>query len=716
MRLILQDCKQWMMAHADCTWMGSPCHTESFAPSTDIPPEAFLDLAYVDDVAIALHAQSLERLLSLVQLATVAMDQATAKRGMVLNFDKGKTEALWCVTGKGSKSLKLKLAENKGFLHWDHQGRPFCLSVTQSYKHLGTWLQAPPKCARDIQTRAALAKSAWGSLAKPVYSKSYVDLNTKTKAFQALSMSRMLYNAHIWCCASEADWEKWQNHLRKPMGLMVKHTLLGTPPTHIETADLFGMADMLPPVDQMHLARLRYLKRLIQFCPQPLWTCLAATIGAKHSWLDACLQSCNWFRRFYPHHFGPDTVQSVLDWIPYVAMDTNWKGRLKAAAQACRRHRRAVAEHHVWQKRFDHLFTSCGGVLPVAQTVQAETWACDACDKTFASRRALATHAGRAHGYRRVVKYFAIGDVCNACCKLYHSRKRFIEHLTFVPSCLEVHQACFPALQDDKVIDLDQEDHAHTLSMRLQGWGATKALLPVQRVQGPPLPPAQSQDAADLKQKWSMRMAPAGTAFQNLQGRRTSQPEAPPQVLLFEDDMPAFVFQSAAGPNPGDGRLAGQGLAKIHAQLHIKTLVFVHVFSGFRRKNDLHQILEQKVWGNLHFFVLSIDMCMQKIEGNLACSQAFKFWMDQIASGQICGMGGPSVRDLHRRTPAGGWAPPHPLRHMAFGIPKLEAPPVAAVHDRLPPHPVPAGGPHLPGKHWRHRIPRASSIPTLGCS
>ena len=206
-----------------------------------------------------------------------------------------------------------------------------------------------------------------------------------------------------------------------------------------------------------------------------------------------------------------------MEWIPYVAMDTKWKGRLKAAAQACRRHRRAVAEHHVWQKRFDSLFTACGGILPVAQTVQAETWACDACDKTFASRRALATHAGRAHGYRRVVKYFAIGDVCNACCKWYHSRKRFIEHLTFVPACLDVHQACFPALHDDKVIELDQEDHAHTLNMRLQGWGATKALLPVQRVQGPHLPPAQSQDAADLKHKWSLRMAPAGTAFQNLQ-------------------------------------------------------------------------------------------------------------------------------------------------------------------------------------------------------
>ena len=185
-------------------------------------------------------------------------------------------------------------------------------------------------------------------------------------------------------------------------------------------------------------------------------------------------------------------------------------------------------------------------------------------------------------------------------------------------------------------------------------------------------------------------------------------------MLLFDDDMPAFVFQSPAGPNPGDGRLAAKGLAKLHAQLHIRTLVFVHVFSGFRRQNDLHQILEQRVWGNIHFFVLSIDMCMQKIEGNLACSKAFKFWMDQIASGQICGMGGaPPARPLQLQD-CSMMGPPHPIRHMAFGVPEPEAPSMAAVYDWIAPHTVPVGSHYLPRQHWWHRIPRASAISTVG--
>ena len=461
--------------------------------------------------------------------------------------------------------------------------------------------------------------------------------------------------------------------MRKPLGLMVKHLLLGTAPTHVDTVDLFGIAEIMAPCDQMHLARLRYIKRLLQYCPAALWTCLFAAKDSQHSWIRACSQSLAWFRQFYPRPFGPEDSDSLFHWIPFVAMDMKWKGRLRAAAKACKRHRRAEAEHHLWQKKFDRAFVEGGGVLPVTQVTQAETWACDSCTRTFASRKALATHAGRVHGYRRVMKFYAVDDVCNACCKIYHSRQRLIEHLKFVPTCLEVLQACFPPLEDDKVQELDQLDNAHTVAMRQQGRWATKALTPVLRTFGPHLPPAQTPEATLMQQRWAARQPQRGNAFTFLQGRRTDAPAGDPTVILFDADLPVFVLQSPAGPNKGHGQYAAQGLAKEHARLHIKTMVFVHVFSGFRRQSDLHQILEHQTWGSLHFFVISIDMCLQKIEGNLASSKAFQFWMAQIASGQICGMGGgpPCETYTAARLLEGG---PPPLRSGTWplGFPNLK--------------------------------------------
>ena len=349
---------------------------------------------------------------------------------------------------------------------------------------------------------------------------------------------------------------------------------------------------------------------------------------------------------------------------------------MRATAASCRRYRQAVAEYHVWQKRFDRSFLAGGGVLPIQQSAPAETWVCDTCSRAFASRKALATHAGRVHGYRRVEKFYAIGNTCHACCKCYHSRQRYIEHLKFVPGCLETMKACFPPLDDDVVQALDREDQAHTHTMRQQGWGATKALVPVRKVAGPSLPPADSEDARTMHAKWQQRMQQGGSAFQNLSGRRAAEGTDEPKVHLFEDDLPAFLFESVAGPNAGDGRFARTNLAREHARLHITSLVFVHVFSGYRRCQDLHQLLEHKIWGSLHFFVLSIDMCIQKLEGNLATSDAFSFWTRQIQSGQICGLGGgpPCETFSAARLMADG---PPPLRsgHWHLGFPNLAARP-----------------------------------------
>ena len=116
---------------------------------------------------------------------------------------------------------------------------------------------------------------------------------------------------------------------------------------------------------------------------------------------------------------------------------------------------------------------------PCAQATQSETWVCDQCQKAFPSKRALATHSGRAHGYRRLVKFYAIDQTCNACAKTYATRKRLIEHLRDAKDCLQTLQACFPPLSDEQVVAFDTVDHETTLALRAQGWGAAKALAPV---------------------------------------------------------------------------------------------------------------------------------------------------------------------------------------------------------------------------------------------
>ena len=52
-RLVLIDYRDIMLATADCVWMGSPESTPSFANAPELPAAGVLDLAFVDDAAIA---------------------------------------------------------------------------------------------------------------------------------------------------------------------------------------------------------------------------------------------------------------------------------------------------------------------------------------------------------------------------------------------------------------------------------------------------------------------------------------------------------------------------------------------------------------------------------------------------------------------------------------------------------------------------------------
>ena len=173
-----------------------------------------------------------------------------------------------------------------------------------------------------------------------------------------------------------------------------------------------------------------------------------------------------------------------------------------------------------------------------------------------------------------------------------------------------------------------------------------------------------------------MRTTVPGTSYQEFQGRcAVAEPPADPQVLLFAEDFPSFLMQAPPGPNAGGGALAQANLARETARLHIKWLVFVHFFSGFRRPHDLHAVIEStQLEGTSQLLVISVDMCMQKKDGNLATDTATNWWINRVRAGQVVGAGGGPPCETYtaaRFLPDG----PRPLRTGTHpdGLPALTA-------------------------------------------
>ena len=642
MRLVLMDMiEELATTSSSMQWIGSYFQpgTESFG---DIPPYAFFDVSFVDDVAVALHGPSNAAVQQGIQSIITAFVKAAAKRGLDTNFDSGKTEILWSIRGPGTRLCKTQLALAGQQLCWRVDDIDYAVHVVSAYRHLGTWLQDKGVCLRDAKQRAHHAKAAWGALARSFYSRRTISQATKTKVFQTLSISRMMYNVHTWTGISNDFVDQWSNMIRQPLMRMAKAHTYGLPAHHLDHASLAALAGLLPLPQQRHAAILRYLKRIVTGGPQLLWTFLFATADMPGSWLSQCREALTWLYTHLPHKPSIAVDAPWDDWLTFISLDVNWKGRIRAACRTAKLHALALAENKAWQKQFDNLIVKHGGFLPQDPiAVTAEVWQCDQCALRFPTKCALALHAHKVHQYRKISKYFAFGDVCAACGKLYHTRKRLTVHLDANQHCLNTLQSCFPPMDDSVVQEVDAWEREQTRAMRQDGWHPSKALLPVLRLHGPLLPPADSFAARSMRYKAVCRYGAGGSLFTQLQGRCEPQPEQPPQLWWQTKDLPAFLMQSGPGPHDGNGMMGSSDLAYQYSLLHIKCHLFVHFFSGYRRSQDLHTIVEQYTIDSAHqVFILSVDMCMQKEDANLAEHRAHHWWMARIRSGQVVGAGG----------------------------------------------------------------------------
>ena len=540
---------------------------------------------------------------------------------------------------------------------------------------MGTWTQTKHRHAREVLARASAARQQWGQLARPFFRRP-LSLATRVRVFQALVVSKMLYNVHTWAGVKPEEMEHWNNHLRGPIALLMKGVLAPQRKFRHPTDTLCAWCGMLPLPQQVHLNRLRFAKRLFHRCPTITWRLLNAHKG-PNSWLAAFQDSCSWMQLHYDKpHLLPNS-NCLQSWIQHICLDDHWKGRVRKTGRLALHYNTAQAEHAIWQHNFEATLQQAGATLPVDPVPFAtnDRWQCDLCSKIFASTRALAMHASRDHGYRKKVRYFAVGTTCHVCGMMFHTRSRLAVHLEHNTKCYDVVQACWPPMPETEVAQLDQEDKLAEAALRKQGWWATKAFLPAVKTCGPSLPPEGDPASIQMFQKMLARRPTDAVAYHQLQGRRVAAAPATASGLWWQtSDLPAFVMHSPQGIDAGGGAFMVGGLAKEAARLHIRALVVVHFFSGFRRDRDIHQIVEQHSLAQAtQLFVLSVDLCMQRQHADLATHKSLQWWKERAKSGQLVSIGGGPPCETYTAARQNDGLGPRPVRSATepLGLPGL---------------------------------------------
>ena len=661
-----------------CHWLPDaiPVGDAGWKTGFVFPPGAtFYDVSFVDDVSVMVAHTDGHELVSTAKMIAQCWCQTAERRGLLVNFKPEKTELMLTFRGKGSRSLK-----QQHFVFSDPEvalndlATPHKLQLVHSYKHVGTQIQADGRPRKDIQYRIAKAKQAWGPLHKPFFAKREIAVETKVQIFQSLVLSRFAYQVHVWTGASDDMLDKWHNALR-PMVIPLAKQQVGS--FALETLDvttLCGLIKLPSPKDLLTKNRLLYVKRALVHGPHALWSLLAGVDSSK-GWQVRLVSDLQWLRDFLHLLDGVPPCEDWKSWLDYIIEHPNWPTMVRRAFKACLRFRHNQASGKLWERRMEMSFKAEGVRGPVsgAQTDEQPQLHCGLCSCTFASKRALAMHAHQIHGYLPLAKLFAFGTECWACRKRYHCRPRLIHHLMYSQGCVARLRAVFPPLSQEQAIQLDHDDLHEEKSNKHHGWTRYKALLPVVKIPMPSLPDQNTPDAHKMNVSWELRYGPGSDAYLQLEGYRVNAATGPTAPEPF-DDYPMIIMQSYGGTEVGHGgRFQYNGISVWDFRLHLRSVCFVHFYSGYRRDRDLcHCIENEFMWGQTQVFCLSVDLCLQPEEGDLTHRRNQRWWLDRVATHQIFGGGGGSPCETYsaaRFMPDG----PPPLRSSSdpYGLPHL---------------------------------------------
>ena len=301
---------------------------------------------------------------------------------------------------------------------------------------------------------------------------------------------------------------------------------------------------------------------------------------------------------------------------------------------------------------------------------QAAVFACQQCDKSFPAKRGLFMHSAHAHGYRPKVRYITGGSCCLARRKEYHVRPRLMQHLRYSHECVHVLQAIFPPLTTAVVDELDEADRQLSLQQKALGWQVKKAHLPALRTPSAELPPVESPEARAIFQK-CLTEPEFVPPWHNVEGVHIAEREVVEPPKMPEN---AHLFQQGRGANSGTaGVLRRDSVSVWDARLHLRTVVFVHLFSGFRRQNDLQSCIEAHTWAhNIETFCISVDLCLQGADGDLldpVRPVRIRWWRERILARQVIGVGGgPPCETWSVARWLGGGPPPLRDRQSPWGL------------------------------------------------
>jgi hypothetical protein len=108
-KLVVLDARAKIEQSTGMCCFGCPKRSNDVSKAASVPERGFAEVTFVDDIAYALHSKSPDDVIRSLQTISSCLHDAAASRGLAINYQTGKTEALIKLAGLGSKAVKQKV-------------------------------------------------------------------------------------------------------------------------------------------------------------------------------------------------------------------------------------------------------------------------------------------------------------------------------------------------------------------------------------------------------------------------------------------------------------------------------------------------------------------------------------------------------------------------------------------------------------------------------
>ena len=397
----------------------------SGSPQSHLP---LLDCTWMDDSALVLEASSADELLRRLRLTTAALLDSCLGRALLPNLDRGKTEAIVSLKGKGSRKLRASLfARDPPVVEVDSRLWPGAqVQLVSVYRHL--------------RHRRAMAWSAFNKRRKKIFGSPVVAWSDKTILFESLVMSVLFHGAGTWPTLTLDD--------RRGMLATYQHMAFSMmrPQYTVEAATRLGSERAfallgLPGLDTvLHLARLRHLASCVAVAAQEFW----ALAHSEDSWLQSVRSSLDWLIELVRP--AGDQADSRAFWDHWKVLIPSrpgtWKRLLKKAQTRAIRRESWLAARRTHGGLLARQLQIAGGILvPQAPSSWDCNYFCGPCNKTFPNKQTWSVHAFKTHGRKTVGRGVLTGLQCQCCLRHFGTNVRLCKHLAYSATCRKRLQA-----------------------------------------------------------------------------------------------------------------------------------------------------------------------------------------------------------------------------------------------------------------------------------